>query len=610
MSPGAAGAELAQSSQAVSHFDILAKADDLYKQGEIVAAENLYRQIKPDFPAPQPLGPQPIYEIEELSPAGQVYWRNAQEGMETQIFLSLQRLTENYPEFIPGYLKLAEVCQEKPEACERYAGDEQPKNTVEVLERATTLYPDEPELLKAKITALADAEQFLEASIAARQFVLLYPDYFDAPEFARLADEYRERYQSKQHEELLGSVVGTIFANILKGAITGDWSRGVRSLDAVALLLQSESDLGQKVAEQYKQKLSLLEDPEVLNYVKGRAGRLTDLMGRDDFEYEDYIVKDDSINAFALPGGKIFVNTGAIINTNSEAELAGLLAHEIAHAVLSHGIQRVADTRLLANLQEFIPFSDLVTNLVSAEFSRKNERQADILGSRVLNLSIYAADGLRNMMVTLKQKTGNASESLFATHPAPAKRIRYLENLIQRNGYNRYAYEGMKKHQEIQNKIKKLSPEESQDKPAGDHTQLQGENSSPVQSSPQSTQNSRTIGNVPLAASQTRNNVAIRLEGANVSRSGSFTANLLIENRSDRSFGFLPLFVKVINSEGESVPVKISFETEGDGIVQPGDRLAAKLFVFGQPWRNAASQNLTLIITEGTGGGRLFRIPF
>jgi len=59
--------------------------------------------------------------------------------------------------------------------------------------------------------------------------------------------------------------------------------------------------------------------------------------GRNDFEYEFYVVLDDDLNAFALPGGKVFVNAGAITHTKSEAELAGLLAHELSHAVLSHG---------------------------------------------------------------------------------------------------------------------------------------------------------------------------------------------------------------------------------------------------------------------------------
>jgi predicted Zn-dependent protease len=72
----------------------------------------------------------------------------------------------------------------------------------------------------------------------------------------------------------------------------------------------------------------------------------------------------------------------------------------------------------------------------------------------VLSASGYAADGLRNFMATLNKKDEDRVTTLTSTHPAPVERVRYLENLIEKNGYNRYAYEGVKKHQEIQNRIK------------------------------------------------------------------------------------------------------------------------------------------------------------
>ena len=77
---------------------------------------------------------------------------------------------------------------------------------------------------------------------------------------------------------------------------------------------------------------------------------------------EFYVVEDKELNAFALPGGKVFVNLGAIAKTNSEAELAGLLSHEIAHAALSHGFQLMTEGTATAGLTNLLPFGNLLGN--------------------------------------------------------------------------------------------------------------------------------------------------------------------------------------------------------------------------------------------------------
>ena len=83
--------------------------------------------------------------------------------------------------------------------------------------------------------------------------------------------------------------------------------------------------------------------------------------------------------------------------------------------------------------------------LLSRKFSRGKEKQSDILGLRVLDAAGYSADGLYNVMAKLKQLQGNSSKvaSLLSSHPASEERMRYLEELIQTKGYNRYGYEGV-----------------------------------------------------------------------------------------------------------------------------------------------------------------------
>ena len=82
------------------------------------------------------------------------------------------------------------------------------------------------------------------------------------------------------------------------------------------------------------------------------------------------------------------------------------------------------------------------------------EKQADRLGTRLIVASGYAADGLRNLMSTLEKEQKNTPPAWLSSHPAGKKRVRYLEELISESGYNRYAYEGVARHQEIKAKAK------------------------------------------------------------------------------------------------------------------------------------------------------------
>ena len=110
-----------------------------------------------------------------------------------------------------------------------------------------------------------------------------------------------------------------------------------------------------------------------------------------------------------------------------------------------------------ANLTQLIPFvGGLVTNLAVTDYSRDMEQQADLLGTRMLASAGYAADGLRDLMMTLAQKNQATPFPLLATHPVSAKRVAYLEDLIVQNGYNRYAYVGIAEHRQIQDRVKEL----------------------------------------------------------------------------------------------------------------------------------------------------------
>lgn len=424
-----------------SRYRILAEADRLYLAGDQAGAEQLYRQVKSPFPGEQTaVILTPFSDPAQLSPTGQANWAAVQDAKKTEKVSLLQQLVEQEPAFIPGQIAYAEALSD--------VGDED--EAIVALERASARFPDSLELTEALVSALEDDGKRLEASIAARQFAIVNPDHPRADEFTARADENLSRYRRRLGERntfqgILGGVLGIV---------TGDG--GERAIGAAAMLAQGESVLGSQLASNYRQQLPLVNDPEVNAYVNEIGNAIADLMGRSDFQYEFNVVNDDAFNAFALPGGKVFINTGLLLSVNSEAEFAGVMAHEVAHAALSHGFEKMTRANLFSNLSAIIPLGDIASALINLDYSRQKERQADMVGTRVIATAGYAADGTLNSFVALKSQERGARIDFLSSHPLTEDRIDYLEKFIQYNGYNRYAFEGVERHARIQERLKQI----------------------------------------------------------------------------------------------------------------------------------------------------------
>ncbi len=246
----------------------------------------------------------------------------------------------------------------------------------------------------------------------------------------------------------------------MTGSLFGPFS----ALDSTIMMLRGEEAIGESVAKQAKKQMNLVKDEAVVKYVDEIGQKLAKVAGRNEFKYEFFVMPQEDLNAFALPGGKIFLNAGAIAKTNSEAELAGLIGHELSHVVLSHGFQLVTQGNLIANVTQYIPYGGTIGQLFALSYSRDMERQADTLGTRLITATGYAADGLRNLMVTLDKQQKFNPPSWLSSHPGGDERVRSLEELISRNNYNRYAYEGVARHAEIKAKAKQILKEEKERK--------------------------------------------------------------------------------------------------------------------------------------------------
>ncbi len=459
--PMAAPASLTLEQQ---RFNQLLEADQLYQDGAVGAAAVIYRRFKPDFVSSRTtvlLAEPAVTDIAQMPPAAKVYWREAVAGIqvksEGRTLVPLKLLVQEYPEFIPGHIQLAQA----------YTDYEQPDAALAVLQTASSRYPDNPELLKRRIIALAAAEQWMEASIAARQFALLNPDHPEAKVLEQLADANLQRYRKQLKRKLTGNVLGNVITGALGYVFTGSLFGPLNSLQTSFLLLRGESALGERIARQAKATLPIVTDVEINQYVNDIGMKLATVAGREDFQYEFVVVRNEDLNAFALPGGKVFINAGAIAKTNSEAELAGLLGHEIAHAVLAHGLQLLTQSSLTANITQFIPYvGGIAESAITFSYSRDMEYQADAFGTRLLAAAGYAADGVWNLLQVLQQENVESDRARppawLSTHPGGDARISKVEQLITQVGYNRYAYEGVGRHAAMQQKIVRLMQTESE----------------------------------------------------------------------------------------------------------------------------------------------------
>ena len=432
-----------------NYYQQLSQADSFYKKGELSKAKEIQQRVKPGFDSTAILPPA-FDEVAKLDAKSQQYWQTANNALEAdpeteeeitgQIFEPLEQLVKNNPGFIPGHILLADTHD--------LYNEREPALTV--IERASEMYPSREDVLDTKIDLLLLYGKPLEASIAAREFAFGNPNNPKSKAYEKSADLYFAQYKKKLNKKVTTSgILGTI-GQVATGNELG-------ALEIGQALLAGEAAAGQSFSQSIKAQSKMVNNTEQLKYLNDIGQRLAKLMGRKEFEYEFNIIEDPTPNAFALPGGKIFFHTGMLELMDSEAELAGVLAHEIAHSVLSHSYKNIGESALTGTASNLIGSvlgreAGIASNvgglLLSQKFSRDKEKQSDILGLRVLDAAGYSADGLYNVMAKLKRLSGGGA-NLLSSHPASEERMRYLEELIQTNGYNRYGYEGVDEYRRV-----------------------------------------------------------------------------------------------------------------------------------------------------------------
>lgn len=210
-----------------------------------------------------------------------------------------------------------------------------------------------------------------------------------------------------------------------------------------------------KLGETMFQQLSagqLVEDDEIQKDFDKISNRLIKGIGSKRYEFKFHIIKDDSLNAFALPGGTMAIHTGLLLKANSAEEVAGVMAHELAHVTERHGVSNLIEAAGLYLLVTAL-FGDatgllaVVANnapaLLQMKFSRDHEREADIRGFEFLLAAKINPKGMvtffEKMHIHQEEKGANKIPDFLSTHPATKERIHNLEQLAG-NSSNRRNY--------------------------------------------------------------------------------------------------------------------------------------------------------------------------
>ena len=206
----------------------------------------------------------------------------------------------------------------------------------------------------------------------------------------------------------------------------------------------------QYAAQVYQQQPVLPESDPVTKYIQAVGARLVASTPRTPglegaYPFSFHVVASEEINAFALPGGAMFVNLGLIQASENEAQLAGVMAHELSHVVMRHSVcnlqkERKVDTGVKlggmaarlgmknqAGADTAIKGAGMVENLTFLRMSRDDEKQADLLGVNIAHDAKYDPNGMPQFFAIIETKYGAGGNHMLSDHPNPGNRQEYTK---------------------------------------------------------------------------------------------------------------------------------------------------------------------------------------
>ena len=208
--------------------------------------------------------------------------------------------------------------------------------------------------------------------------------------------------------------------------------------------------VGRQAAAEVEQQLPILRDPDATSYISRVGQRLVGSIPSEfqhpEFQYYFKIVNARDINAFALPGGPMYVNRGMIEAAHNEGEMAGVMAHELSHVALRHGTAQATKAQKYGLLAGILGIGGQIlggpagaaaqiagqgVGVYFLKFSREYETEADILGARIMANAGYDPHDLANMFKTIEQQSGGSGGGFLSDHPSPSDRYARINQEAQ-----------------------------------------------------------------------------------------------------------------------------------------------------------------------------------
>lgn len=211
---------------------------------------------------------------------------------------------------------------------------------------------------------------------------------------------------------------------------------------------QQEIEMGQEYAAQINAQLPMVRDPEVNRYINVLGDSLARTTGITDLAWQFFVVDSKEVNAFAVPGGYVYLNRGLIERTERMDEVAGVLAHEIGHVVRRHtvkqlekqqkaqfGVTLACTLTSVCNSQAAQTGINIAGSALFAKFSRGDENEADAVGFDLMVRAKIHPEGISSMFRRLldeRSRRPAGVDSWFATHPLEEDRLAAVNARIAR----------------------------------------------------------------------------------------------------------------------------------------------------------------------------------
>jgi predicted Zn-dependent protease len=211
---------------------------------------------------------------------------------------------------------------------------------------------------------------------------------------------------------------------------------------------QDEIEMGKEGHEAVLIQYGKYDDPTLQGYIDGVGQKITQVCHRKDLPHHYMVVDSDVLNAFALPGGYIYINRGLLAYLNNEAQLASVLGHETGHVAARHGVKKyqkaigaqlvLLGVAVTTESQGLALGTNLLLNAILQGYSRKDERQADELGALYMYKAGYNPVEMAeffSILESMEKRNPNLIEQLFASHPPTPDRVEkttaYAQELAQ-----------------------------------------------------------------------------------------------------------------------------------------------------------------------------------